>query len=105
MNNEQRNIYRETGLRMLSEGKIALVLLAGGQATRLQMSAVKGNVDFGLPSRKFSFSPIINRSFPFQTTYVSYPSCRKGSGGVFGKAYSYSNLYHDLSGESSRDRR
>ena len=77
MNNEQRQMYRDTGLQMLSEGKIALVLLAGGQATRLQMSDVKGNVDFGLPSRKFAYPCVIGRSFPFQETYVPYPSCGK----------------------------
>ena len=46
-----RKKYRETGLRILAEQKIALVLLTGGQASRLQISAVKGNADFGLPSR------------------------------------------------------
>ena len=46
-----RQKYRDTGLGILADGKTALVLLTGGQASRLQISKVKGNADFGLPSR------------------------------------------------------
>lgn len=53
--------YRNLGLKSLAEGKIGLVLLAGGQATRLQMSDVKGNVDFGLPSRMRLLFIILHR--------------------------------------------
>ena len=54
MSEEEKNRYREVGLEILSEGTTALVLLAGGQASRLQISAVKGDIDIGLPSRVFS---------------------------------------------------
>ena len=42
--------YTEIGKKALLDGKIALVLLAGGQSTRLGVDVMKGTMDFGLPS-------------------------------------------------------
>ena len=52
---EQRANYRSTGLQMLADGKLGLLLLAGGQGTRLGSSAPKGCYNIGLPSGKSLF--------------------------------------------------
>lgn len=57
---KNRELYRETGIRAIRDGKVGAVLLAGGQGSRLGFEKPKGMFNIGVTKELYIFECLIN---------------------------------------------
>lgn len=66
MSKDELQELKELGLKKILFGKVALVVLAGGDGTRLGSTQPKGCYDVNLPSKKSLFQLLVERCIRVQ---------------------------------------
>lgn len=94
LSSEELDRCRSIGLRCIEEGKVAALLLAGGQGTRLGVNFPKGMFDIGLGSKKSLFQLQAERIKEMQDT----------SAGVIGAGASNQIIWYIMTSETTMER-
>ncbi len=72
LSKEELDRYKEIGVNLIKNGKLAAVTMAGGQGTRLGHSGPKGTYDIGLYSHKSIFEVLCDTLKKSQQDYGEY---------------------------------